>query len=650
MSKSVVQMVLDGSGAADQFALGIKMGELTADANGVVKALGKGFDALDLSKTEVFNNVVIGTDAFTQFRNLTEHLRPIIKQMKAAGVETIDAESVMKFAGKNIDSRVPGKTHFIQDRYKPPEVQVQEALNAIATNTVNAAAKDRANWAMNTAIFPIGTHTLPKPLIDHPWLRIPFRYTSYWGKETNFVWTRLTPTGKLKWMAHSFAVGGVKTLPFIGAAAQAYPQIDRWLGEVADDPTGNHRWRRAIMHMHLIQAINSATGENFEAPTMFNPVGSLPNVPFSNMSTAKSNWGKLVAQAVWLGGPETRVIANSVLPSIESAMYTQRPPGLGPTAEVVGRAFTDQGMRAIPAGASYKDSHNDEAIGLIEQIPAFFGMKQEHVGAMWDRVAALNAALEKNDSAQGMGERAAKRYYTVAYLFNHVANGDLSLAKFSDDINQVDPRVAAARRGLESSGSDLAKSVDKKNEQNDARALSTLGVNKDTAPTALWAIESSIQRIIDTKGKDSKSAYMVKVGMPLALRAFEVAENDANANGLDEQAARYRAAQVHMEARLKDVRKTGFFGPDDISRLPPARPTHDRPATFDANQFLRREIARLPPGMGEKELEAALRQKASSLIPATQRKVYAYVNGYVTTGDGDGLKRLQQNMLWDGKK
>jgi hypothetical protein len=324
---------------------------------------------------------------------------------------------------------------------------------------------------------------------------------------------------------------------------------------------------------------------------------------------------------------------GALAPPIEAAIYTERPPG--ETWKVFLDTFRQEGQKQIPLGRSVHDTwQTPETVGFVEKLGAFFNLKDEDMQKVYLRANVLSDEMWGGEG--GMSDRGASRYYTNEYLWRAIVDRDLDIAHFYD-MTHTDARITAAVRGLETSRANIGEALKRRGEQQDVRALSNLEVSKDTYHAAAWAIESALQRYIDTGGQDQRAKYFFKEGMPRALYAFKRAENKALRNKDYDLASEYKAGQVHMEARLNAAKKAGLLD-FDIKRLPPPSYEYDVPPSFDPFKWFDREVKRLGDG-NNKQLRDQLFKRADALMPEHQRAAYAYVNAFFRAGDGiDGYR------------
>jgi hypothetical protein len=150
----------------------------------------------------------------------------------------------------------------------------------------------------------------------------------------NLAWNRLTPKGKLKFIAYPFAIAGPKAIPFLGGLARQIPAVDQWLLE--SERGDNGPVAQSFVNLNILRALN------LSVPSMANPAtiqGSsvFPAPLIDEFNKADGALAKIAVGASRLFGPFWGSVANAVLPNAEK-LYNAK--GWHP-AEAAGLAATD---------------------------------------------------------------------------------------------------------------------------------------------------------------------------------------------------------------------------------------------------------------------------------------------------------------------
>ena len=102
--------------------------------------------------------------------------------------------------------------------------------------------------------------------------RMMLMYNTWFTKQANFFWTKLTPMGKAKFLAYNVAVGGVQSAPAIQWLVGGVPQIKDWVSRHVTDPDDQ------LLPQPVKLVLGGALGQVVPNMESALGLGSVPNI------------------------------------------------------------------------------------------------------------------------------------------------------------------------------------------------------------------------------------------------------------------------------------------------------------------------------------------------------------------------------------
>jgi len=411
-------------------------------------------------RSELGNHVAVGAARYYQFQALVQKLKTLKRSLGAGA----SVDGVVEHA---MHDRSLGASFFVQDRYRPRREQLRIAASAAADGTMHEMGLREAYDAIKTTIFHYGRS-------ERTWLVVKggatvdlaTQFMSFQGKQGNFIWSRLTPRGKLRLLTYSAAIGGPETWPYVAALLSAFPAMNAYKNDVEDGQYG------------FLFKFNLAHAAGVQVPSMAMPMGKFVPGLGPQFGSAQSPEGQLVERLAQTAGPVPGMVAQTGVPAYEAATRV----GAGAGARELVRAGANQ----VPLLRNAQRA-TEPGLGLYEQARAAAGFRPREEEKMWGRTAQANRESE---------EDRIKRYYVIRDL----AAQDADMAQMLDVLG-VTPR-------------ELALSIAERGQQPDVRAFREMKIDLKNMDVAylMW------QRALDEAEKGSKKARIfLELTTPMLL-------------------------------------------------------------------------------------------------------------------------------------